>query len=343
MYWAGEKAGAGVSGGGGAGEGHSSIGVTSPANTWYLPEGSSAWGFECWLLIQNPGSGEAHCQVTYMIEGAQPVTVTKVIPPGTRRSFNMADDIGTADASIKVASDVPVVPERSMYRDNRREGSNSIGTTAPAEDYYLSEGTTAWGFTTYVLVQNPNPVPANVTVTYMTPSGSFATAPRTIPAGSRKTIKVNDEAPNTDLSVKVHGSQPIIAERAMYWDGAGGEACHDSIGLDAPHRVFLLPGGLAGQFGQQWFETWTLVQNPNDVDVKVRVSYLTDGAKSNTTFDAVVRANSRMSFNMGDKLAAGRAGVLVECLTPGRKIMAERSTYWNGRGSGVCTIGGFSD
>jgi len=46
---------------------------------------------------------------------------------------------------------------------------------------------------------------------------------------------------------------------------------------------------------------------------------------------------------MGDKLAAGRAGVLVECLTPGRKIMAERSTYWNGRGSGVCTIGGFSD
>ena len=79
------------------------------------------------------------------------------------------------------------------------------------------------------------------------------------------------------------------------------------------------------------------------MDVKVRVSYLTEGAKSNSTFDAVVRANSRMSFNMGDKLAAGRAGVLVECLTSGRRIMAERSTYWNGRGSGVCTIGGFSD
>jgi len=278
-----------------------------------------------------------------MIEGAQPVTVTKVIPPGTRRSFNIADDIGEADASIKVASDVPVVPERSLYRDNRKEGSNSIGTTAPAEDYYLSEGSTAWGFTTYVLVQNPNPAPADITLTYMTPSGSFATAPRTIPADSRMTIKVNDEAPNTDLSVKVHGSQPIIAERAMYWDGAGGEACHDSIGMDAPHRVFYLPGGLAGQLGQQWFETWTLVQNPNDVDVKVRVSYLTEGARSNSAFDAVVRANSRMSFNMGDKLAVGRAAVLVECLTGGRKIMSERSTYWNGRGSGVCTIGGFSD
>ncbi|MDD5448264.1 MAG: hypothetical protein PHO53_03770, partial [Actinomycetota bacterium] len=58
MYWTGPEAA--------SEEGHSSIGVTSPANTWYLPEGSSAWGFECWLLIQNPNDKEAVCNVTYM-------------------------------------------------------------------------------------------------------------------------------------------------------------------------------------------------------------------------------------------------------------------------------------
>ena len=51
-----------------------------------------------------------------------------------------------------------------MYRDNRREGSCSIGANTPATDYFLAEGTTAWGFTTYLLVQNPNPVANNVRV-----------------------------------------------------------------------------------------------------------------------------------------------------------------------------------
>ena len=34
-----------------------------------------------------------------------------------------------------------------MYRNKRREGHDSIGTTTSATDYFLAEGTTAWGFT----------------------------------------------------------------------------------------------------------------------------------------------------------------------------------------------------
>ena len=33
--------------------GHDSIGVTSPASTWYLAEGCTAGGTETWVLIQN--------------------------------------------------------------------------------------------------------------------------------------------------------------------------------------------------------------------------------------------------------------------------------------------------
>lgn len=320
-------------------EGHNSIGVTAPAKTWYLAEGSSEWGFECWLLIQNPNASEASCNVTYMIEGRGPVTVNKKVPANSRKTFFMADDIGSADASIKVVSNLPVIPERAMYRNNRREGHDSIGTTTPAQDYYLAEGTSAWGFTTYVLVQNPNNSVTSVTVTYMTKDGPVGQAPFNMPPNSRKTIRVNDVLPNVDFSTKVHGNQPIIAERAMYWNNGTGEACHDSIGMNQPHTSFYLPDGQTSN-GR---ETWTLVQNPNNQAVTVEISYLTPNGAGNVVFTDTIPANSRRTYNMVDKGVGGRAAIMVKCLTSGKKIMVERAMYWNSRGAGTDTIGGYSD
>ncbi len=176
-----------------------SIGVTSPATSWYLPEGSSAWGFECWTLVQNPNNTEANITITYMVEGAGARAFSRKVPAYSRVTYNMADDIGAADASIEVTSDIPVIPERSMYdywtpesvsvglvpgTRVRREGACSIGSTTPATDYFLAEGTTAWGFTTYVLVQNPNNAEAIATLTYDTDTGPIKDAPFTIPPES---------------------------------------------------------------------------------------------------------------------------------------------------------------
>ncbi|MFH1151311.1 MAG: S8 family serine peptidase, partial [Actinomycetota bacterium] len=199
-------------------EAHTSVGVTAPAETWYLPEGSSAWGFETWLLIQNPNTEAVTATVTYMIEGADPVSVEKSVPAASRASFSMEDDIGEHDASIEVVADDPVIPERAMYKDDRREGHDSIGTTRAASTYYLAEGTTAWGFTTYVLVQNPNSAEATVTLTYMTDEGPEEQAPFTMPANSRRTVRVNDALPDKDFSTKVEADRGVIAERAMYWE-----------------------------------------------------------------------------------------------------------------------------
>ena len=97
------------------------------ASTWYLAEGSSAWGFECWLLIQNPNGSEATCTITYMIEEEGPQTVTEQVPANSRKTYNMADDIGSKDASIKVDSNIPVIPERAMYWSTRGSGTDTIG------------------------------------------------------------------------------------------------------------------------------------------------------------------------------------------------------------------------
>jgi len=334
-------------------ESHCSVGVTAPSTHWYFPEGSSRWGFESWLLVQNPNSKTANCQITYMIENEGPVTVQEQVPANTRKTFSMAQHIGSKDASIEVTSDIPVIPERAMYRNNRREGHDSVGTTKPSSSFYLAEGTTGWGFTTYVLVQNPNDEPTDVTVTYMTASGPVEQPAFQMPPNSRKTIRVNDVLPNTDLSTRVAGTRPIIAERAMYWDSGTGEACHDSIGIDSPHAAFMLPDGQIGRC-----ETYILVQNPNDSDVLVDLQLeakSTGGNQGQVNLSETIPANSRRTFNLYELLArAGtseyldptiypRWGTSVSSLSTGLNVIVERSMYWNSRGAGTDTIGGYVD
>jgi hypothetical protein len=320
-------------------EGHSSVGVSGPAKIWYLAEGSSKWGFETWLLIQNPNDKKATCTITYMTADSGPIPVKVIVDPNSRASFNMGTHIGAKDASIKVSADIPVIPERAMYRNNRREGHDSIGTTTPAKTFYLAEGTTDWGFTTYVLVQNPNDKANTVNITYMTPKGPVEYPAFSVPANSRKTICANEFLEKKDCSIQVTGSLPLIAERAMYWDKGLGEACHDSIGMSEPHRMFYLPVGETFN----GTETWTLVQNPNASSVSVQITYMTPDGKGNVSWSETVPANSRKSYNMGEKMPSGRAAVMVECKTAGKRIMVERAMYWNNRGAGTDTIGGFSD
>lgn len=266
--------------------------------------------------------------------------MVKEVPPCSRRTYNMADDIGAKDASIRVEADIPWIPERAMYRNNRREGHASIGSTTPAVDYYLAEGTTAWGFTTYVLIQNPNDQAADVDITYMTLEGPVPHPQGTLvmPPNSRKTVKVNDFLPGREFPTRVHGSRPIIAERAMYWDNGTGEACHDSMGMREPAIKFYLPDG---ETVYGW-EIWILVQNPNAVEITVEVSCLREGGGTSVIVVDVIPANSRRTYSMEVLGVVGRAGVRVSSRSDGKRIMCERARYWNNRGAGTDTIGGCS-
>ena len=85
------------------------------------------------------------------------------------------------------------------------------------------------------------------------------------------------------------------------------------------------------------------MQNPNAQEVSIRVTYMTDTSGGNPTFDDKVPANSRKTYDMSKLMNPGRASVLVECLTAGRKIMVERSMYWNNKRAGTESIGSYSD
>ncbi len=318
-------------------EGHASIGVTKPSGVWYFAEGSSAWGFESWILVLNPSGKKASVQFKYMLEGGGLLVFQKEVAPRSRASFNMADDVGARDASVTLMSDVPVVAERSMYRYSRREGHCSTGVTAPSGEFYIAEGSVGWGFTTYVLIENPADEACQVSVDFLTSAGEVRLPTFEMPARSRKTINVNESValPHPDFSTRIRSTGKIVAERSMYWGSWAGEACHCSVGFAQPRRAFYFPDGETSN----GHETWTLVQNPNDVPVRVRVSYLPVGGEGKKIFEDEVPARSRKTYSMGGVIESGRAGIVVECLTQGKAIFAERSMYWNNRAAGTSTLG----
>ncbi len=321
---------------------HSSIGATAPSKVWYLAEGSSNWGLETWTLIENPNAAPADLTLTYMTPDG-PARVSKVVPPRSRATYSMLSDIGEADASVMVTSSVPVVAERSMYRNSRREGSCSIGATVPSTDYFLAEGATGYdvGFKAYVLIQNPNEAENRVALTFQTGAGVVEGPAFSMLPNSRITVCLNDHLPeNTDVSTMVHGTRPLVAERAMYWDNGTGEAFHASVGLPGAHMSFYLPDGQTSK----GFETWTLVANPNPGAVRVRVTYLPQGGGKTVSFTDEIAPGTRATYDMAEKMGAdARASILVESLDGARPVIAERSMYTNNRGAGTDTVGNYTD
>jgi hypothetical protein len=110
-------------------------------------------------------------------------------------------------------------------------GGMPFSTTAPAPTWYLAEGSTAGGMETFVLVQNPGEEAAEVTLSFMTGEGPRTGPSATLPAGTRKTFKLNDYVTSWDVSTRVDSDKPVVAERAMYGDAHAW--AHDSIGTTA--------------------------------------------------------------------------------------------------------------
>ncbi|MBU4173752.1 MAG: hypothetical protein KJ686_02450 [Actinobacteria bacterium] len=83
-------------------------------------------------------------------------------------------------------------------------------------------------------MQNPGGSTADVTLTYMTPSGAVEGPSLELDPNTRQSVNVADTLDNVwSVSTKVTSNQPVIAERSMYWNTPGvyRQAAHDSIGV----------------------------------------------------------------------------------------------------------------
>lgn len=321
MYW-GERT-----------EGHDAIGTATGAKEWYLADGHTSDGFETWVEILNPGTSETTATMTYLTPAGSVVGPSVKVGPRSRSTVRVNDTVPSGDVSTRVNAAAPVIVERSMYWDGRRGGVGSNGVKAPSKDWFFAEGATHSGFETYILLVNTQTVAANVELDLMTTpvAGSGRIAHRvTVPAGTRRTVKLNDVVGGVDIATAVHSDVEIVAERSMLWPVAGGRAGHATIGMTAAASEVFLPEGCTA-YG---FDTWLLLQNPGSASSSVTVYAMTAGGEKKIA-EAVLAGGARKTLKLNDYYQ-GNLSIRVTATKP---ITAERAIYWNNRGGGTCSIG----
>jgi len=313
--------------------GHDSIGVTEASPTWYLAEGTTAWGFETYVLVQNPNPEAVDVTMTFMKPGGAVQTHGFSLAGEARHTVNVADIVSNSDVSTRVEATGPVICERAMYRYSKALGHDSIGTPSTSLTWYLAEGTTAWGYDEYVLVQNPGTEQAAVGVQFMLPDGSIVSYGIVVPGQSRQTIHVDEVTgcEDTDLSTFVTSDQPVICERAMYWQGATSPGGHDTIGTPLPSTRWYLAEGTTA-----WgYDEYVLVQNPNPEAAVVSFTFMRSDAT--TEFRSLpIAGNSRYTLLVNGVIEDSDVSVSV---LSDRPVICERAMYAQGQDIGHVSIG----
>lgn len=202
--------------------GTNTIGCKEPSLTWYLSEGSTDWGFETWLLIQRPGRGDARVSVSYRLDTGRTVRKVYDVKGGSRFTVDLLGEVGVADASTQVTSNVPVVCERSMYWNSRSAGHCTVGSPGLGRSWFLAEGCTDFGFETWILLDNPSAETVFANVTFLKEDGTDVPVAVKLEPASRYSLDASTRVGACSFSTRIESASPVMVERAMYWGGRTG-------------------------------------------------------------------------------------------------------------------------
>jgi hypothetical protein len=329
--------------------GHDAMGSQAARTEWYFAEGCTRPGFDTWLCLQNPQGTDAAVGIDYFCGDGN--NVHKDLSVGANSRFTIpvhetALGIGQSnsthgDVSIKVTSTQAIVAERPMYFNYNgvwTGGHDAMGAAAPQTDWYFAEGCTRPGFNTWLCLQNPGDAVANIGIDYLCGDGNNVHKDVPVNPHSRFTVPVHQDGlgigqfANThgDVSIKITSSQPVVAERPMYfnyngvWNGG-----HDAMGANAPQTEWYFAEGCT----RPSFNTWLCIQNPGADVASVGVDYLC-GDGNNVHKDFAVNPTSRFTVPVhGDTLGIGRydnahgdVSIKVTSSTP---VVVERPMYFN--------------
>jgi hypothetical protein len=209
---------------------HNAPGVTAPATTWYLAEGFTGGDTHTWILLMNPGTVTANATLKFFKEDGTSLTQAKVLAPHSRTSVFVNGFLSGVAFGTKITSDQPIVAERAEYfgPPSARGGHDSEASSALGTHWTLAEGSTQGAFSTFILVLNPNAAAAHLSAKYLREDGSVVLQTYTVAPNSRYTISVNAFMPGVAFATDITSDQPIVVERAMYWNGNQGGS--DSLG-----------------------------------------------------------------------------------------------------------------
>jgi len=233
--------------------------------------------------------------------------------------------IGTSVTGMTLSADV----NNRSFLNQSHWVMNQLTATPPASTYYLAEGTTRPGFAEWISIQNPNDVPAQVTITYMLETGEKKNQTISVPGHARSTVDVGGAVgPNHDVSAKVSGDRAIVVERPIYFNFGGGHDYNwtggsDVVGVMNPSSAWYFAEGTT----RPGFQEYLTLQNPANNDANVNVRYiLDDGTVKDKTLS--VQKHSRSTVDVNADVGPNR-DVSMMVQSTGAAIVAERPMYFN--------------
>lgn len=286
--------------------------------TWFFAEGSTQPPFDTWFLIQNPTAQTATVRFTFFLQPSGTVTRTFSVGPTSRFSIFANQLIPNVAFSTRVDSSVPVFVERSMFVSF--DGTIVLGVPAPNRVWLFAEGATVQPFQTWLLLQNPNPVPAPTTITYMLDTGQNVIQTLTLPPNSRSSIFVNQVLPNAAFSSRVESEQPIVVERSLF--RFPGNAAIAKAGANAASRTWFFAEGRTSFRGLR-ADTFLLLDNPTGTTANATITLFgTDGQQR--SFTVPIPAMTRRTIFL-NPFFSGAFGIRV---VADNEVIAERSVFF---------------
>jgi hypothetical protein len=132
--------------------------------------------------------------------------------------------------------------------------------------------------------------------------------------------------PDSDFSTIIESDVPLVAEREMTWDGSiGGPGSSAETALVAPRTTWYLAEGAT----HGAFDLFYLLQNPNDEDAHVTVTFLRPSPLAPIVKEYVAGGSSRLTLwvdTLGPELDATDVSAII---TSDRPILVERSMYYS--------------
>src|SRR5207237_4068335 len=153
------------------------------------------------------------------------------------------------------------------------DGHAASGVSAPADIWYLAEGSTLPGVQTYVTLLNPGVAEARARVDF----GGGHSTEALVPAGRRATIDVSALVPGVEgvgAVVAVLSGPPVVVERPIYAlrdIAAAGQvgAATDEVAQRNPARTWYFGEGST----LDGFQTYLLLFNPASVPADMSVQF----------------------------------------------------------------------